>query len=492
MKNHIVKIALTLTLCATPAFTGCEDFLTENPQSQYSVGTFYKTASDFDIAIAGVYAQQQDLFNNLGGTFRMSITRSDDTKVGAGYVDQNDKFLDDATGTYILDLWQKLFTVIYRANEILDKIDGVEFKDETLKNSIKGEAFALRAWAYYTLGASFGGVPLLDKPYSTEETKNIKRSSQQETFDFAEKDYTTAITLLPESWKGQNLGRITKYAAEGGLARLYMFKSKFSSAVPLLKDIISSGKYKMATKYEDCFNDAFNNSPERLWEIQFTNGGLGEGNILCNSFLPEGYKGDLTPFSGTSAFLEVSEDMIEAYENGDLRKEQSVVTGITVGNSVRTGWYIRKWLHYTAVPVNNNDFAVNLPVIRYTDILLMYAECLNEAGYSASGEAFDLINKVRARAGLTALTSTTTPSQIAFRNAIKQERRVEFAFEGLRWLDLVRWGDAQIVMDKFLARAENESGLYKMGSADRLLYAIPAQEIANYNDKAIMWQNPGY
>ena len=184
--------------------------------------------------------------------------------------------------------------------------------------------------------------------------------------------------------------------------------------------------------------------------------------------------------------------MIEAYENGDLRKEQSVVTGITVGNSVRTGWYIRKWLHYTAVPVNNNDFAVNLPVIRYTDILLMYAECLNEAGYSASGEAFDLINKVRARAGLTALTSTTTPSQIAFRNAIKQERRVEFAFEGLRWLDLVRWGDAQIVMDKFLARAENESGLYKMGSADRLLYAIPAQEIANYNDKAIMWQNPGY
>ena len=248
----------------------------------------------------------------------------------------------------------------------------------------------------------------------------------------------------------------------------------------------------MAEKYEDCFNDAFNNTSERVWEIQFMNGGLGEGNILCNSFMPDGYKGPLTPFTGASAFLEVSQDFIDSYEPGDLRKDQSVVADVIVGAAPRTGWYISKWLHYTAVPLNNNDFAINLPVVRYTDVLMMYAECLNEASYSATGDAFTYINKVRTRAGLTPLTAATTPNQAAFRDAVKKERRVEFAFEGLRFYDLVRWGDAVSVMDAFLARPENENGTYKMGSTDRYIYAIPGQEIANYHDESVMWQNPGY
>ena len=193
-----------------------------------------------------------------------------------------------------------------------------------------------------------------------------------------------------------------------------------------------------------------------------------------------------------SAFLEVSQDLVAAYEPGDLRKDQSIVADVVVGSAPRAGWYISKWLHYTAVPVNNNDFAINLPVVRYTDVLLMYAECLNEAGYSATGDAFKYINKVRGRAGLSPLTAATTPDQAAFRKAMMQERRVEFAFEGLRWLDLVRWGKAVEVMDAFLKQPENENGLYKMGTTDRYLYAIPSQEIANYNDKSIMWQNDGF
>ena len=100
MKNSIRIFALVSLCAASLGIMGCSKFLSEEPQSQYSMGTFYKTPSDFEIAIAGVYAGQQDLYNNLGGVFRMAITRSDDTKVGAGYVDQNDKFLDDAT-TYL-------------------------------------------------------------------------------------------------------------------------------------------------------------------------------------------------------------------------------------------------------------------------------------------------------------------------------------------------------------------------------------------------------
>lgn len=492
MKKYMKSLVLTALCLASLVVTGCEAFLTEDPQSQYSVGTFYKTPKDCEIAVAGIYAQQQALYNSLGGVFRMAITRSDDTKVGAGYVDENDKFIDGATGAYIESLWAGLWVVVYRTNALISRIDGISFPDDASKNAIKGEALTLRAWAYYELGISFGGVPILNTEYAADDVKKIKRSTQEETFKFAEDDYKAAIGLLPTQWSGKNLGRITKYAAEAGLARLLMFQSKFSEATPYLSDIITSGKYDMAVKYEDCFDDAFNNSAERVWEIQFMNGGLGEGNILCNSFMPDGYKGPLTPFTGASAFLEVSQDFIDAYEPGDLRKDQSVVADVIVGSAPRTGWYISKWLHYTAVPVNNNDFAIDLPVVRYTDVLMMYAECLNEASYSATGDAFTYINKVRARAGLTPLTAATTPNQAAFREAIKKERRVEFAFEGLRFYDLVRWGDAVTVMDAFLARPENENGTYSMGSTDRYIYAIPKQEIDTYNNKDVMWQNPGY
>lgn len=492
MKNYIKSIALSAFCLTSVAFTGCEDFLTEDPQSQYSADTFYKQDSDFEFAIAGVYAQQQGMFAYSGGAIRLPITRADELVVGAGYCDENDTFTDNGSGSVIPGYWNSLYTMIYRSNAILDKIDEVEFKDATKKSNIKGEALALRAWAYYNLGINFGGVPLIDKTLSTPETKKIARSTQAETLAFAAADYKAAIDLLPEAWTGNGLGRVTKYAAMAGLARLYMFESNFSSAAPLLKSIIDSGKYKMAENYVDCFNDAFDNTEERVWEVQFMTGGLGEGNTFCASWLPAGYVGDLGPWPGSSASQPVAEDFINAYEEGDLRKDVSVITDVTVGSTVDGNWYVQKFLHYTATPVNHDDFGYNMPIVRYTDVIMMYAECLNEAGYVADGEAFKLINSVRERAGLAALTSTTTPDQAAFRKAIMQERRVEFAFEGLRWWDLVRWDTALEVMNNFLKQSENKNGTYQMGSNDRKIYAIPTTEIDRYGDTSVMWQNPGY
>ena len=496
MKNYIKSIALSAFCLTSVALTGCEDFLTEDPQSNYFTESFYKQESDFEYAIAGVYAQQQGLYGYSGGACRLPITRADEVKVGAGYTDNNDKFIDDGSGSYIPAYWNGLYTMINRANSILQTIDEVEFRNATNKNSIKGEALALRAWAYYNLGINFGGVPLIDVMIDNtgvlNETKKIARSTQAETLAFAAKDYKAAIELLPEAWTGKGLGRVTKYAAIGGLARLYMFEGNFSSAAPLLKSIIDSGKYAMAKNYVDCFDDAFDNTEERVWEVQFMSGGLGEGNTFPASFFPEGYNKAEYNIPGSSAFMDVSSDFVNAYEEGDLRKDVTLIADITVGSSVREGWYVHKWLHNTAVPVNHDDYAINWPILRYTDVIMMYAECLNEAGYAADGEAFKLINSVRERAGLAPLTAATTPDQAAFRKAIMQERRVEFAFEGLRWWDLVRWDTALEVMDKFLSLPENENGKYKMGSNDRKIYAIPTTEIDRYGDTSVMWQNPGY
>jgi hypothetical protein len=492
MKNYIKSIALSAFCLTSVALTGCEDFLNEDPQSQYSADTFYKQDSDFEFAIAGVYAQQQGMFAYSGGAIRLPITRADELVVGAGYCDENDTFTDNGSGSVIPGYWNSLYTMVYRTNAILDKIDDVEFKDATKKSNIKGEALALRAWAYYNLGINFGGVPLINKTLSTPETKQIARSTQAETFAFAANDFKAAIDLLPAEWTGNGLGRVTKYAAMAGFARLYMFEGNFSSAAPLLKSIIDSGKYKMAENYVDCFNDAFDNTEERVWEVQFMSGGLGEGNNFAASFFPEGYNKAEYNIPGSSAFMDVSTDFVNAYEEGDLRKDVTLIADITVGSSVREGWYVHKWLHNTAVPVNHDDYAINWPIVRYTDVIMMYAECLNEAGYVADGEAFKLINSVRERAGLAPLTAATTPDQAAFRKAIMQERRVEFAFEGLRWWDLVRWDTALEVMNAFLKQAENENGKYQMGSNDRKIYAIPNTEIDRYGDTSVMWQNPGY
>lgn len=493
MKSYIKKILLYSFLSVF--FSSCDDFLTTIPESSYSVAAAYQTPSDFDFAIAGVYAAQQDLYRSNGCWFRAMIARSDDTRNGALYLDGLDQFTDDAVCAPLESGYQILWRMISRSNLILDKIDAVDFEDEDLRNYIKGEAYALRAWSYYTLAWQFGGMPLIDKVLNVEETKAIARSSQEETFAFAESDYVNAINLLPESWSGKNLGRITKYAAEGGLARLYMFQSKFSQAKPHLSNIIDSGLYDMEEQYVNCFTDSHDNGPERVWEIQFTGGLTGEGQYLSTGMLPEGYKDAvLMPFSGYSTAMYVSLNMAEAYEPGDIRKDVSLASNLVVNGVVQEVYsYILKYCHYDAyTPQNVQDWANNIPVIRYTDILMMYAECLNEEAYTADGEAFSIINDVRERAGLEPLTSNDIPDQQSFRQALIQERRVEFAFEGLRWNDLVRWGIAREVMNNHFMHEDEGGGEYSMDGDYREIFAIPFSELSRYEDESVMWQNPNY
>ena len=471
----------------------CDDFLTTVPESDYSTEGFYESESDFEYAIASVYAAQQELFD--GTTFfRFTIGRSDDTNVMETntYMYGGDTFTDGDDCSALETAWSDLWVVVSRCNAILDKIDDVDFEDPDMKNYIKGEAYALRAWTYYTLASSFGGMPLIDSELSVEETKSVARSTQEETFSFVEDDYKKSIDLLPASWTGDNLGRITKYAAEGGLARLYMFQSDFSAAKPYLKNIIDSGLYGMEEEYKNCFTESNENGKERVWEVQFCGGASGEGQGFSGSGVQEGYSGDLSPFSGSSAAFHASTNLLAEYEDGDLRKDETVVTGLTISGIVEEYYYFTKFMYYSTVPQSTDDWGINLPVLRYTDVLMMYAECLNEDGYVAGGEAFSIINKVRERAGLAALTSATVPNQNSFRNAMIHERRIEFAFEPLRWPDLVRWGIAKDVMTTFLQDDDEGAGIYSMDGDYRKIYAIPGDEMSRYSDEDIMWQNPGY
>lgn len=483
-----------LCLAGTALLFGCDDFLTKDPESSYVVSGSYKTQDDFKFAIAGAYATQQDMYGGNVSALRLIIARSDDVRNDAPYTYGASQFTDNETNQEIEGkFYRPLWVIINRCNMILDKIDGVEFKDHTVKDNIKGEAYTLRGWAYYMLGIHFGGMPLIDHVISVTETLEKARSSQDETLDFATSDLQQGIQLLPEAWTGADLGRVNKYGAEGILARLYLFRSNFPSAKPLLKDIIDSGRYEMEEEYVNCFTDSHDNGSERVWEAQFTGGQLGEGQTFTSNCLPEGYEGDLMPFSGFSSAMKVSLDMVDAYEEGDLRKDVSTVTNIMVKGVVEQKYhYICKFSHYEAyTPKAQSDWATNLPILRYTDVLMMYAECLNEEGYVADGEAFSIINKVRARAGLQPLTSSTVPNKDSFRNALIHERRVEFAFEGLRWFDLVRWGIVKETMNAHFMTEDEGNGRYSMKDY-QTIFAIPANEMSRYNNKDVMWQNPGY
>ena len=490
--NNIQKVILLSFLVVTVA--SCNKNLDLSPISSYNAANFYKTQNDFNLAVNGLYDKVQSLF--FYSDYPNCIeSRGDnvntDTQYDAGNIC---KFIDNETTTSISEMWQYYFQLIDRSNAILDNIDNATFTSEDYRKFYKGEAFFMRGYAYSQLGYLFGGVPLLDKQKSAEEIKSIARSTQNETFSFAAKDFIQAASLLPTTWpSATELGKATKYAAEGMLARLYLFQKNFASAKLLLSDIISSGKYNMATNYADCFLDKYDNSQEHVFQVQYKSGNVGEGNILPVIWVPEPILSSMFPQGGSAQFLRVSSDLYDSYATGDIRRDFNIQKGYTNKSGVVdvvTKFYIK--YGHGSIPATKDDYEVNLPVLRFTDVKLMYAECLNEEVYNGNGEAIAILNDVRSRAGLTtALTAKNVPDQASFRKAIFNERRWEFAGEFLRWFDLVRSGNAFSIMNTYLQRAENGTTLYKMKET-QTIFAIPQYELLINPNKKIMWQNPGY
>ena len=473
-----------------------KSYLNLVPISNYSSAGFYKTQADFELANAGIYSKLQGLYNYYIPF--MLESRSDNTASMVSNLATYDwgnyaSFTDNALTPTTQIAWQGYYTVINAANAVLDQIDKGSFTDTVRQRYLKGEARFLRGFAYFQLGWMYGGVPLIDHVKTAAEVLVIARSSQAATLAFAVTDLQQAASMLPSAWpQAADLGRATQYAAMGILARLYLFQKDFVSAQPLLKSIIASGKYTPAARYANCFLNQYNNSSEQVFQIQFVSGNVGQGTSLPTWSVPQSIKSPMFPQGGNSIFLTLTHDLYNSYEPGDVRRDFTIQHGYTnTANQVDTTtcFYI-KYAH-GAVPASYTDWGVNLPILRYTDVQLMYAETLNEAAYDPSGEAFTILNAVRARAGIRALTSSDLPDQASFRTALFHERRVEFAGEYLRWFDLVRSGTAMQVINTLLATSQEGNGLYQM-KATNILFPIPALELKTNPDTRYMFQNPGY
>ena len=384
--------------------------------------------------------------------------RSPRNQLSGSVTTQNefDQFYIDTQNSMIANFWKAAYKVINRTNTILGRIDGIEINTE-LANRYKLECKFIRALMYFNLVRVYGDVPLVLKEISISESYDILREPKENVYNQIIADLKEAQDL-PVSYSTAEDGRATQGAAKALLANVYMTLHKYAEAETILAEIINSGRYSLLENtpgslnidgYKNVFSPVNHNSKEGIFEIQFLKGGYGEGSNYANNFAPENSGTNVVAVGGTGGNNIPEMDIYNAYEEGDLRRDFSMSLGY-YDNRKNNEWVESRYVcKFMDVPYQNNDASNNYPVIRYADVILMYAEALNQNGKTA--EACKYLNMTRRR-GFGYQTTETSPVDLQttdkaqFALMVEQERRVELAFENHRWFDLIRTGRAVEVM----------------------------------------------
>ena len=454
LKYNLIAIALLGF-----SFSSCSDFLEQNPQTDLSENDFYKTADDILSAVNGAYSslQEGDIYGNwyVFGEIPSDNTRN---QLSGSVTTQNefDQFYIDTQNSMIASFWKAAYKVINRTNTVLGRIDGIEINAE-LANRYKLECKFIRALMYFNLVRVYGDVPLVLKEISISESYDILREPKENVYNQIIADLKEAQGL-PVSYSTAEDGRATQGAAKALLADVYMTLHKYAEAETILAEIINSGRYGLLENtpgslnidgYKNVFSPVNHNSKEGIFEIQFLKGGYGEGSNYANNFAPENSGTNVVAVGGTGGNNIPEMDIYNAYEEGDLRRDFSMSLGY-YDNRKNNEWVESRYVcKFMDVPYQNNDASNNYPVIRYADVILMYAEALNQNGKTA--EACKYLNMTRRR-GFGYQTTETSPVDLQttdkaqFALMVEQERRVELAFENHRWFDLIRTGRAVEVM----------------------------------------------
>lgn len=439
-------------------FQSCNDFLEKNPETNLSENSFYKTAADFTAAVNGTYSSLQDY---IGDWYVFAEIPSDNTRNQlSGSVtsqDEFDKFYIDTQNSYILSFWTRAYNVIHRANTVLGRIDGINM-DSSLAERYKLECKFIRALMYFNLVRVYGDVPLVLKEISISESYNILRESKDNVYNQIISDLKEAAQGLPASYSASESGRATKFAAKALLGDVYMTLHRYSDAESILAEVINSGQYALLENtagslnidgYKAVFSPTNHNSKEGIFEIQYLKGGYGEGSGFVNNYAPENSGTNVVSLGSTGGNNIPEMDIYNAYEKGDLRRDYSMSLGYH-DNRKNGAWVESRYISkFRDIPYQSGDASNNYPIIRYADVILMYAEALNQNGKTA--EACKYLNMTRRR-GFGYQTTETTPVDLntadknAFILLVEQERRVELAFENHRWFDLIRTGRALDVM----------------------------------------------
>ncbi|MBT1697591.1 RagB/SusD family nutrient uptake outer membrane protein [Fulvivirgaceae bacterium PWU4] len=449
-----IKIAGMFTLVALLA-PGCQDFLEENPKDRVATSNYYKTEQDAISAVNAIYAhlnsQSGDTFggvyhSNFWITMGLASDEMNNNQAGAVNEEQLSNFAYSPQNGVVFDVWKQHYKAITLANIAIEKIPAIKM-DETLRTRLVNEAKFLRALLYFNLVRMFGEIPLLLK---VDEPLTPGAAKVDDIYAQIIKDLSDAEALPADQAEGR--GRATSGAAKAILAKVYLTRKDWAKSAAKSKEVIDSHKYELWDNFADVFKIQNRGGKEAIFSVGFGDAGgaiiFWEVAQFHVRLLPQALAtAKIT--TNTLGWQVPTNALATAYGAGD---ERGAVTVFNRFNETVAGtaynvpfdkYYFRKYWDVT-VPgeFTNAQSANDFPVIRYADVLLMYAEALNEVT-GGSAEAHTYLNMVRDRAELPDLSGL---SQAAFRDAVLQERRLELAAEGHRWFDLVRTGKLETLV----------------------------------------------
>ncbi|MBN2275138.1 MAG: RagB/SusD family nutrient uptake outer membrane protein [Bacteroidales bacterium] len=515
--------------------TSCgEDFVELSNPNLLTSGSFWQTETDAQLGANALYqALIYDGTYMRFGPWIMDVRADDALSVTPGYYPEDvANYIVDAANIAYSFPWEHNYIGVWRANQVLDNVSDIPM-DESLKSRILGEAHFIRGLCYFNLLNLFRNIVIYEHVAQSTDDYYIPQSAPEESWDLVIRDFTDAVDLL---WTKDvtETGRATKGAAAAFLAKSLMINQRFSEAAPVLLDIINTvhggnqkyGLYDLVPEFRDNFTEANENNIESLFEIQYDgeipglsvqgftgdpasdwlktdahHKGLaaqpfGWGDLAPNPWIYEKFQEEKTlddkwdPRMEASLLFEHPGDTtykVYGYDQSKLQ-EMTFATPDVVPDNYKV--FIRKWLTENETVELAWRSGINRRIMRYDDVLLLYAECMNEANNRA--EAAKFVQIIRDRVGLADREAEFAAlSQEGMRDRIDHERLLEFAFEGWRYVDMLRWGwfdpnSPNYKIDELKARDPE----YINWTPGREYMAIPPTEIERTN--GIVRQNPGW
>jgi hypothetical protein len=493
IKHYIVFLgAASLIL-----FTACDSLLDVDPSDRYSTKTFWKTEEHAKAGLTGCYRALHPWravhfyeFDMITAN-AMPYNEANGTQaIGKG---------EHLSITPLIDLlWDNCYAGIGRTNTFLDNIDGVTM-DDNLRSRMTGEAKFLRAFFYFNLVDKYGGVPLITDTPNSEKHATLPRSAKEDVVEQILKDLTEASSVLPNAYTGSDLGRATKGAALALKARVLLYNERWSEAAETAKAVMDLDVYSLFDDYRYFSSEANKHNVEVIFDVESSLPDFQTTNDqdIFRLNRPAPLKELVDQYQmkdGKSIWESPLYDPEKPYENRDPRLHYTItVIGypyngklITKQDVMTTGFGSKKYTTYrddVEIPLVERS-AFNAILIRYAEVLLTYAEARNEAA-GPDASVYDAINQIRGRKGVEMPDVQTGLTKEELRKAIRLERRIELAMEGIYYSDILRWKTAEIENNGTMHDADNVAIVIRKFRPDRdYLWPIPYnQTVLNPNLK---------
>ena len=463
----VYKIFRDLSIAFVLIITSsCNDFLETTPYDFVAPETFYSNESECTMALAGVYwtLVNQEIYGNY---YSCMISNVDDlsyyqraASATVSHVYGNDHTPGNST---VYDTWAALYKGINNANMLLENVDGADMDDD-VKKRIKGEAKFLRAYYHFLLVQGWYQVPLRKESFKDVNNSPLAATPHVEALDWIIQEMEECVDMVDDSSYDLSPSHVKKTTVMGILARVYLWKAGYpanggtacyAKAAEWAKKVKDSNKHHLnpdiyaiwKAMASDNYDTEFN---ESIWEAEFI-GTRDDGNYTMSrigNVIGNIQSCSTNPCSGYSyGFYAGSLILWDLFDSNDSRRDLSMAPYQINAKDVKVDWkpaaivqrccgkFRREW--ETAVNKNKNWTPENYPILRYADVLLMLAEAENEANQHPTDLAYECINEIRERAGITPLHDL---SYSDFQQKVRDERGRELCFESLRKYDLVRWG----------------------------------------------------